>query len=153
MVTVDQGRSGPAFLLAPSPSTGTGRDLVLTQNDITEIQLAKAAVAGAVEVLLSEAGLRVADIEHVVIAGAFGTHLDVESAISIGMLPDLPRDRFSQIGNAAGHGAVLALASVSQRKLCEEIAQRITYCELTAVPQFASAYARALKFPKPGQSG
>jgi uncharacterized 2Fe-2S/4Fe-4S cluster protein (DUF4445 family) len=153
LVTVDQGRSEPVFLLAPSSSTGTGRDLVLTQKDITEIQLAKAAVAGAVGVLLSEVCLQAADIEQVVIAGAFGTHLDVESAINIGMLPNLPLDRFSQIGNAAGHGALLALASVSQRLLCEEIARRITYCELTAIPQFASAYARALKFPKPGQSG
>lgn len=152
LVTVDQGRSEPVFLLAPSSSTGTGRDLVLTQNDITEIQLAKAGMSGAVEILLSEVGLQAADIEHVVIAGAFGTHLDVESAINVGMLPDISRDRFSQVGNAAGHGAVLALASVSERMLCEEIARRITYRELTAVPQFASAYARALRFPVPGQS-
>ncbi len=151
LVTADQGRTGPGFLLAPSSSTGIGRDLVLTQQDITEIQLAKAAVAGAVEILLWEAGLQAADIEHVVIAGAFGTHLDVESAISIGMFPDIPRDRFFQVGNAAGHGAILALASASQRELGEEIAQRINYCELTAAPQFSSAFARALKFPDSGQ--
>jgi uncharacterized 2Fe-2S/4Fe-4S cluster protein (DUF4445 family) len=152
LVTVNQERSGPAFLLAPISSTGTGRDLVLTQKDITEIQLAKAAMVGAVEILLSEVGLQAADIEQVVIAGAFGTHMDVESAISIGMLPDISRDRFSQIGNAAGHGAVLALASASERILCEEIAQHITYRELTAVPQFSSVFARGLKFPEPGQS-
>lgn len=148
LVTVNHGQTVPAFLIAPSSSTGTGRDLVLTQKDITEIQLAKAAVAGAVETLLSEAGLRAGDLKHVIIAGAFGTHLDLESAISIGMLPDISRDRFSQIGNAAGHGAILALASASQRLLCEEIAQRIDYCELTAVPRFSSAFARGLKFPE-----
>jgi uncharacterized 2Fe-2S/4Fe-4S cluster protein (DUF4445 family) len=152
LVSFNGERTGPSFMLAPSSSTGTGRDLVLTQKDVNEIQLAKAALAGAVEILLSDLGLQKSDIEQVLIAGAFGTHLDVESAISIGMLPDLPRDRFSQIGNAAGHGAVLALASGSERMLCEEIARRITYRELTAAPDFASVFARGLMFPEPDQS-
>ena len=149
LVRVTRQQTGPAFLLVPGRSSGTGRDLVLTQKDVSEIQLAKAAVAGAVELLLSKAGLQQADIEQVLIAGAFGSHLDVSSAIAIGMLPNIPRERFVQIGNAAGHGAVLALTSITERRSCEEIARRITYLELTAVRQFASVFAKSLRFPQP----
>ena len=87
--------------------------------------------------------LRLKDIEQVIIAGAFGTFIDVESAITIGMLPALPIERFKQVGNAAGSGARLALISRSQRLEAVRIAQRDGYIELAAVANFNRKFAEA----------
>ena len=82
------------------------------------------------------------------IAGAFGTHIDVESAIGIGMLPVLPLSRIEQVGNAAGVGARLALISAEQRERAVHIARRLQYLELMVQPDFASHFARAMFLPQ-----
>ena len=81
-------------------------------------------------------------------AGAFGTHLSLESALAIGMLPDLPLERFQQVGNAAGAGARMALISLAERRRAQEIAGKVKYLELTARPDFQSVFARALRFTR-----
>ena len=85
--------------------------VTFTQHDVRAVQLAKAAIRTGIELLLRDRGLAEDDIERVVIAGAFGAYIDVDSAIAIGLLPALPLDRFSQVGNAAGVGVRQLLAS------------------------------------------
>ena len=88
-------------------------------------------------------GLSEGDIEAVIIAGAFGTFINIQSAITIGMLPPLPLERFTQVGNAAGAGARLALISQSQRAAARRIAAQTGYIELAGVPNFQRKFAEA----------
>ncbi|WP_244267263.1 ASKHA domain-containing protein [Moorella stamsii] len=139
---------GPAeFLLVPAEETGIDSDLVVTQKDISEIQLAKAAIASGTLLLLEAAGLTVADLEEVVVAGAFGTHLKLESAITIGMFPKLPLAAFRQVGNAAGTGARLALLSMDERQRGETIARQVGYIELMTRPSFQNVFVNSLMLP------
>ncbi len=117
--------------------------ITVSQKDVREIQAAKAAIRVGIDALVEAAGLSEEDIAEVVIAGAFGTFIDVESAIAIGMLPALPLDRFKQVGNAAGTGARLALVSRSQRLQAEKIALRDGYIELAGVDKFNLKFAKA----------
>jgi uncharacterized 2Fe-2S/4Fe-4S cluster protein (DUF4445 family) len=93
---------------------------------------------------LDEAGLSEQDIDQVIIAGAFGTYIDVSSAITIGMFPPLPVERFNQVGNAAGMGAKLALVSGEQRAKAAEIAHQVEYIELTNDERFVGEFAGAM---------
>lgn len=121
--------------------------IVVTQHDIVEVQLAKAAIRAAIEVALADSGLSSSDIDQMVIAGAFGSYIDVPSAVAIGMLPEIDVARVSQVGNAAGAGARRMLLSKTMRKAAEQIALSARYLELTAYPDFSGHYARALGFP------
>jgi len=134
------------FVLTPAGKSGVGREVKVTRQDVNEIQLAKGAIRAGIEVLLAEAGIEDKDIELFVVAGAFGTYLDLESAIRIGMFPDLPRSRFHQVGNAAGSGARRLLVSRQQRRLADEIARGVNYVELAVQPDFMKVYVKALAF-------
>ena len=138
---------GVEFLLVSAGERDAPRDIAITREDVNEIQLAKAAIRAGIEVLLSEAGLEAEQIGRVVVAGAFGTYLDVGSALAVGMFPPLPRERFVQVGNAAGMGAKLALLSRRCREQAEEIARRVEYVELTTHPDFVGEYTKALMLP------
>jgi uncharacterized 2Fe-2S/4Fe-4S cluster protein (DUF4445 family) len=137
----------PGFVLAANNGNKAGRRLILGQKDIGAIQLAKAAVAAGTSALMATAGICTADIERVIIAGAFGTHLNLKSAIDIGLLPDLPVERFCQVGNAAGTGARMVLVSENERRLAESLGRRIQYVELGGNPNFQQWFCQALKFP------
>ena len=142
------------FVVAETDEPGQEHCIVLTQADISEIQLAKAAVAGAIEILLARAGISECDIHTVVVAGAFGNRLGFGSAIGIGMLPHIPEGRFKAVGNAAGIGARLVLLSEREREAAERIAQEVEYVELTADPNFATSFFNALHFhPRRSMSG
>jgi uncharacterized 2Fe-2S/4Fe-4S cluster protein (DUF4445 family) len=117
--------------------------ITVSQKDVRELQLAKAAIRLGVRALVEAAGLTEEAIDQVILAGAFGTYIDVESAIEIGMLPALPPDRFRQVGNAAGTGARLALISRSQRALAQKIALRDGYIELGRIQEFRHKFAEA----------
>lgn len=134
-------RQGVAeFILAERPSQ---ESITISQKDVRELQLAKAAIRAGIQALVTAEGLTEGDIEQVIVAGAFGTFIDISSAVTIGMLPDLPLERFSQVGNAAGTGARLALVSLSQRTKAAEIAARDGYIELASVPNFQRKFAEA----------
>ena len=130
----------PVFVLAEREGLDP---ITISQKDIRELQLAKAAIQLGIQELIESEGLKESDIEEIIIAGAFGTFIDVESAITIEMLPDLPLDRFNQVGNAAGTGARLALISQAERKKSEEIANRVHYIELARVANFDRKFAKA----------
>ena len=133
------------FVLVGEDEREDGRPAItFTQKDVRELQLAKGAMRAGIEVLLATNDLVAEDIDQIIIAGAFGTYIDVASAISVGMLPALPLDRFRQVGNAAGMGAKLALISRSKRAEAQAIASRVGYVELATDPQFARIFARAM---------
>jgi uncharacterized 2Fe-2S/4Fe-4S cluster protein (DUF4445 family) len=134
------------YLLAPHTESGNDHDILVSRKDVNEIQLAKAAIRAGMESLLSQAGIADIDIERVIIAGAFGTYISIKSAIQIGMFPDLPMERFFQVGNAAGAGARHMLLSMNERKNGEELAERSQYIELTTFNQFPALYMDAMRF-------
>jgi uncharacterized 2Fe-2S/4Fe-4S cluster protein (DUF4445 family) len=118
--------------------------ITITQQDVRELQLAKAAVRTGIQILLDANGKTDQDIEKVIIAGAFGSYIDITSAVIIGMLPDLPISRFHQVGNAAGMGAKLALISLSKRAEAKFIARQVNYIELAAAPSFENTFVKAM---------
>lgn len=139
-------RGGLAFYtLVPASATGHGRDIVVTRKDITEVQLAKAAIRSGIDVLINEAGISYDAIDAFIIAGAFGAYLDVNSCTRIGMFPTLPAERYHQVGNAAGTGARQMLLSASRREAAMVLAQKASYVELTIHPEFSKRYLRELR--------
>jgi uncharacterized 2Fe-2S/4Fe-4S cluster protein (DUF4445 family) len=137
---VRSSNSGMEFVLVDRQGADA---ITVSQKDVRELQLAKAAIRLGVRALVEAEGLTEDTIEQVLLAGAFGTYIDVESAIEIGMLPPLPLDRFQQIGNAAGTGARLALISRSMRARAQQIALRDEYIELGRIPDFNRKFAEA----------
>lgn len=139
--------SDAELLLVPAGERDAPSDVVITRKDINQIQLAKGAIRAGIDLLLAEAGLAAGDIDQVLIAGAFGTYLNLASAISIGMVPSLPEERFIGLGNAAGMGAKMALVSREHRERAQEIARRVEYVELTCHRDFMDTYMEALMLP------
>jgi uncharacterized 2Fe-2S/4Fe-4S cluster protein (DUF4445 family) len=137
----------PEFVLVPAGQSGTGQDVVITQKDIGEIQLAKGAIRTGMQVLLEREGLSDGDLDEIILAGAFGTYTHPASAIGAGLLPPVPLDRVRQIGNAAGVGARLALVSRRERARAVEIAHRVHYVELMTQPNFGARFASNMFFP------
>jgi len=135
------------FTLVDAAHSGHGRDIVITRKDVNEIQLAKAAIRGGMRTLQDIAGVADGEISAFIAAGAFGTHLDTGSAIRTGMYPDIPVERFHQVGNAAGVGAKQMLLSRAKRNEAEEIIRRVEYVELTVTPQFTPFYTEEMFFP------
>ena len=133
----------PEFVLVSEAERDGHSAIVITQQDVRELQLAKAAIRTGIQVLLETKGCSEEEIKRVIIAGAFGTYINVSSAITIGMLPSLPLDRFRQVGNAAGIGAKLALVSGSKRAKAQKIASRVHYIELATAPNFMSTFSQA----------
>lgn len=127
-----------AALLAPG--------VVLTQDDVRAVQLAKAAIRTGTELLLREAGLRADEIGSFVIAGAFGAYIDVRSGIGIGLFPELPPERFVQVGNAAGVGIRMMLASQAARVRARELAEGCRYIELSTCPDFQKTFLNHIGF-------
>lgn len=124
-------------------AAGDRREIVIAQRDVRELQLAKAAIRTGIQALLEYNGLREEDITRVIVAGAFGSYIDISSAISAGMLPSFPLRRYRQVGNAAGTGARLALISRKEREQSQDIAARTRYLELAGVPRFTQTLAQA----------
>ncbi len=141
---VREGEGGAEFVIADEKESGNGHAITVTQHDIRELQLAKGAIRCGIETLLQEAGITAGDLDQVIIAGAFGTYIDVESAIAIGLLPNLPVDRIVQVGNAAGTGARLALISYPLRQQAQELARKVRYLELARAPHFMRNFAEAM---------
>lgn len=121
--------------------------IVVTRKDVNEIQLGKAAIRCGVDVLLRRAGINATDLTRVDLAGAFGQHLSLQSAIGLGMLPGLPLDRYHQIGNAAGDGAVQMLHSSEARRTSEHLARQSIYVELTTWPGFMELFVENCRLP------
>ncbi len=137
---------GNEYPLVPAAQTGLGRDLTVTRKDVHEIQLAKSAIRAGTEVLLANAGLTSDDLDGFIVAGAFGTYLDLRSAVRVGMFPSLPMEKFSQVGNAAGVGARMMLVSRKKRVEAEVLAKRLGYVELASDSGFMGLFMKYLGF-------
>jgi uncharacterized 2Fe-2S/4Fe-4S cluster protein (DUF4445 family) len=132
------------FEITPASQSGHGQAVALSRSDVNEVQLAKAAIRAGIKLLVERAGLTEQAIDRVIVAGAFGNYLDLDSAITIGMFPPLPRDRFHQVGNAAGIGAKRLLINAHERDHADQLVAQLHYIELTNHPQFADRFSQAV---------
>ncbi len=137
------GKQGPEFIVA-SGAEESGIEITFSRADLSQIQLAKSAIRSGIAILLQHAGVSELDIDEIMIAGAFGTYLNVQSAIDIGMFPRVDRHRFKQVGNAAGAGARMALLSMAQRDRAARLAREAEYLELTTQKDFSSIFTESL---------
>jgi len=124
----------------------SGDDIILTQNDIREVQLAKGAIAAGIEIMLSVMDVNKTDICRIIVAGAFGNYIDGESAIMMGLLPNMALERITYAGNAAGTGVSMALASEKEMLRAESIPPDIEHVELATNKDFQSIYMAAMSF-------
>jgi uncharacterized 2Fe-2S/4Fe-4S cluster protein (DUF4445 family) len=144
---VRQGEHGPEYVVAWGDETETGRDIVLTKVDVDNLMRAKAAIYAGFTVLAESVGVELKDANQVLVGGAFGKYINVENAIKIGLLPDMPWDRFHFLGNTAVMGSYMALLSFRSRQQIQDIAQMMTYVELSADNTFYDAFTAALFLP------
>ncbi len=136
---------GPEFVIAKKEETAIGQEITVTLSDIRAIQLAKGAMYTGAKILMKRFG---ADkIDKVILAGAFGSYIDREASMVIGLYPDCDLKNVLAVGNAAGDGARIALINRAKRKEANEIARRIKYIELTVDPDFQTEFMRAMHFP------
>ncbi len=138
------------FVLASEEERGGLPAVVFTQHDVRELQLGKAAIRAGIATLLAANGLAEGQITEIIIAGAFGSYLDVSSAVDIGMFPAIPLERFRQVGNAAGMGAKRALISTEQRAEAITIAATARYIELAGSPSFNQNFIQAVQLGRYG---
>lgn len=137
---------GSELMLARAELDGR-RDIVLTQKDLSEIQLAKGAIRAGINILMEEMNVRPEAIDEVIVAGAFGTYLDPFNAVRLGLFPPVPLSRFRQVGNAAGVGAKQTLLSRRARDKAARLACEVKYLELTLHPHFAHRFAEGMRYP------
>ena len=138
-----EGKTGREFVLAYAEDEG---DIVITQNDIREIQLAKAAIRAGITLMLKELRLDAYELQCIYIAGAFGNHIRTRSAVKIGLIPDIGEDKITYIGNAAGAGAGMALLSEKAGQDARAAAKMVRHMELATDPMFQGAYLSAMSF-------
>lgn len=132
------------FEIVPASQTGHGRPVVLSRADVSEVQLAKSAIRAGIKLLTERAGIEEGAIERVIVAGAFGSYIDIASAIALGMFPPLPVERFHQVGNAAGIGAKRMLINTEERARALDVVRRLRYIELTDHPDFQDRFSQAV---------
>ena len=144
---VREGEHGAEYVVAWADETAIGEDIVITAVDIDNLMRAKAAIYAGFSVMARSVGLTLADVAQVLIGGAFGQYINVEKAIQIGMLPDMPFDRFHFLGNTSVRGAYMALLSQEVRRQMTEVGQMMTYLELSADNTFFDEFSAALFLP------
>lgn len=144
---VRDGDHGPEYVVAWADESDTNRDIVLTKVDVDNLMRAKAAIYAGFSVLADSIGVDLADVQQVLVGGAFGKYINIENAINIGLLPDLPWDCFHFLGNTAALGTYMGLLSNELRSQIREIADRMTYMELSADNSFYDAFTAALFLP------
>ncbi len=141
------GGGAAEYVVAFAHEAGADHDIVVTENDVASLLRAKAAIYAGYTVLCRSVGVELADVEQILIGGAFGQYLDVEKAIRIGLLPDLPVERFHFLGNTSVLGAYAALLCVNVRHDVLDVAAKMTYLELSADNTFMDNYTSALFLP------
>ncbi len=140
---IRQQEGQPAFLLA---TTAEGTEILLTQQDVREVQLAKGAILAGIRTLMQELSLTEDSLDSILLAGAFGNYIRKESALRIGLLPEVAADRIHSVGNAAGAGASMALLSMAARTHADALARSVRHVELSMNPVFQELYIDAMRF-------
>jgi uncharacterized 2Fe-2S/4Fe-4S cluster protein (DUF4445 family) len=144
---VREGDHGGEYVVAWAAETEHGQDIVITRVDADNLLRAKAAIYAGFSVLAEQVGMTLDDVQQMYIGGSFGKYINVEKAVQIGLLPDMPWEKFSFLGNTSVKGAYLALLDSQQRERIKEIANRMTYIELSADNTFYEAFTSALFLP------
>ena len=139
-----RGRRG-AFVLATAVETTTGEPILVTQDDVRNIQLAKAALYAGAKLLMRQAGISAVD--RIVLAGAFGSYIDPKYAMVLGLIPDCQLDKVYAVGNAAGDGARIALLNRHKRQEAQRIARWVRYIETAVDPNFQDEFVGAIHIP------
>lgn len=137
-----------AVILARPGESGATQELLLTQDDIRQVQLCKGAIASGAAMLQRIAGVPEDKVTELMLAGGFGNYLSIPSALRIGLIPALPESRIRYVGNAALMGAQLALLSERERGRAETIARGIEHVSLAAHPDFQDVFVDCMNFPR-----
>jgi uncharacterized 2Fe-2S/4Fe-4S cluster protein (DUF4445 family) len=135
----------PAYILADEVYTATGDPILVTQDDVRNIQLAKAALYAGVKLLMIRAD--VSAVDRIIMAGAFGSYIDPKYAMLLGLIPDCDLKNVYAVGNAAGDGARIALLNSDKRTEAEQVAHKVTYIETAVAPDFQDEYVKAMHLP------
>lgn len=135
-------------VLVPKAESGRGEELLLTQEDIRQVQLAKGAIASGIRMLQKIMAVPDEALDELLLAGGFGNYLSIRSAIRVGLIPPLPSERVRYVGNAAALGAQLALVSEAERARAETVARRIEHVSLATHPDFQEIFVEAMNFPQ-----
>ena len=141
-------KNGPAFIIEKKTETGTGEDVFFTQGDIREVQLAKAAISAGILSLLNKAGREISEIDHLFIAGGFGSYISIKSAADIGLFPAELLGKTESVGNTAGLGAISSALSEENYKKTKEIVKITEYVELSSDSFFNMKYMEEMVFPE-----
>ena len=144
---IRQGEHGPEYVVAWADETEHGRDIAITKVDIDNLIRTKGAIYAGFTVLAQSVGIDLAAVEQVLIGGSFGQYINIEKAIQIGLLPDLPWEKFHFLGNTALRGALLALLNREYRQQVADVAAKMTYLELSADNTFYHQFTSALFLP------
>ena len=142
---IREGENGWEYVIAWAEETSIGRDIPMTQQDVRQIQLAKAALFTAARTLLKRSGLQSPD--KIILAGGFGSYIDKEKAMLIGLIPDCALENVYAVGNAAGDGARIALLNVEKRNEIDSVTRRVERFELPTDPEFQNQFMLATSFP------
>ena len=143
-----RGQERQVVVLQPGEA-GARQEIVLTQDDVRQVQLAKGAIAAGVAMLQRVAGVPDARVAELMLAGGFGNYVSIRSAVRIGLIPPLPEEKIRYVGNAASLGAQLCLLSETERGRAERLAARIEHVSLAAHPDFEEIFVHAMNFPRP----
>ena len=144
---IREGGEGYEYVVVPAEETAIGKDIVITEKDIMNLIDAKAAACASVSVLLKKMRLTIYDIKEVFVCGAFGSYLNLSSAISIGLIPEFPGAKFTYLGNGSVAGSYLCLLSADYRRKAEEIAKITSYIDLLKDADFMDEYMAAYRLP------
>jgi len=144
---VREGKDGLEYLLVPTEKTQIGRDIVITQRDLAYIMDSKAALLGAIGVLMKKYKVTVKDVTNVYLAGAFGTYVNTKNLTDFGMIPRFPKAMFHFLGNGCLTGTLSTLLSMKKREEAETIAERMVYLDLLIDADFIEEYTAALYIP------
>jgi len=142
---IREGAGGAEYVIAWASETSIGRDIFISVHDVRQIQLAKAALYVAARKLLRELGLETPD--KIILAGGFGSYIDPQKAMLIGLIPDCPLENVYAAGNAAGDGARIALLNLEKRREAGQVARQVRRFELPTDPEFQHQFIMALNFP------
>ena len=137
--------SGVSYELATAAETTNGHPLLITQRDVRNIQLAKAALYAGTRLLMNRAGIE--KVDKVILAGAFGSYIDTTHAMVLGLVPDCDLDQVFAVGNAAGDGARIALLNKNKRQEAQDLVEWVTYVETAVDPDFQAEFAEAIHIP------
>jgi uncharacterized 2Fe-2S/4Fe-4S cluster protein (DUF4445 family) len=135
------------LVVVPAQKSATGADLTISQADLDSLMRSKAAMYTIFETITGSVGITPQELQAFYVTGTFGSFINPESAIAIGMLPDLPRDRYQSLGNSSLGGATLALQSDAYHDEINQIRERITYLELNVNQDFMNRFSAAKFLP------